>query len=268
MGEVELGALLGFDQLVGPALVLLLLAALAAGFVDAVVGGGGLIQLPALLLAPGVGALEALGTNKIAGVAGTTTSAITYWRRLTPDPVTIGVMGVAALGGGILGAWAATRLPTDVFLPLILIALVVAAVMTMVKKDAGTVSSPRGTSRARYALTALAGLGIGAYDGMVGPGTGTFLVLALVAVTGLSFLDASATAKSVNVITNVAALIVFIPHGAVLWGPGLLMALANMLGSWIGARTAIARGSGFVRVVFLLVVVILIASLGLDLLRG
>lgn len=234
---------------------------------DAVVGGGGLIQLPALLLVPGIGPVQALATNKVAGLMGTSVSAVTFYRRVQPDLRTAGPMAVAALVGGAGGAALAAWLPGEVIEPIVLIALVAVAVWTVARPQLGRRTELRWSGRRHLLVAALLGLGIGFYDGLVGPGTGTFLVIGLVAVLGYAFLQASAHAKIINALTNLGALVVFALQGAPLWTLGLLMGVTNIAGAYLGARMAVARGSGFVRVVFLVVVSGLIATVAWDLLR-
>ncbi len=245
-------------------LALVLVAALAAGWVDAVVGGGGLIQLPALLLVPGLSPVQALATNKLASVFGTTTSAVTYHRRVHPDLRTALPMAAVALVGSFAGASVAALLPASVFKPVIVVALVAIALFTAFRPALGETTALRYTGR-RHTGTALAvGAVIGFYDGVLGPGTGSFLVFALVSLLGYDFLQASAKAKIVNVATNLGALAFFVPYGAVVWGLGLSLAVANTVGGYLGSRTATSRGTGFIRVVFLVVVSALIVRLGWD----
>ncbi|MEJ2579500.1 MAG: TSUP family transporter [Kineosporiaceae bacterium] len=245
----------------------LLFAALAAGWVDAVVGGGGLIQLPALLLGlPGAAPAQVLATNKIASIAGTTTSAVTYHRLVHPDLRTAAPMAGFALAGAAAGAASASLLPEARFRPLVLVALVLVAVRTAVSRDLGQQRRPREGQRHRV-IAVLFGAAIGFYDGIFGPGTGAFLVFALVGLLGYTFVEASATARIVNAATNLGALLVFIPQGAPLWRLGLAMALANLVGAYLGARMAVARGSGFIRGVFLVVVGVLVLRLGWDVVR-
>ena len=254
----------------GPGTVaLLVLAALVAGWVDAVVGGGGLVQLPALLLGlPAATPAQVLATNKLSSIAGTATAALTYLRRVRPDPGTAAPMAISALFGAMAGAASATLLPQRVFRPLVLVLLVLVAVYTWRRPELGRVNDPH-PDRRRHRVVALgAGLGIGFYDGIFGPGTGSFLVFVLVGLLGYGFLEASATAKITNLATNLGALVVFVPRGAPLWHLGLAMAAANVAGAWLGARTAAARGSGFVRAVFLCVVAVLIVRLGWDVAHG
>jgi hypothetical protein len=258
----HLGA--GGTDLSAGAIGLLMLAGLVAGWVDAVVGGGGLIQLPALLLMPGIGPIQALATNKLAGIMGTTVSATTYYRRVHPGLRIAGPMAAVALVGSAVGASVASHLPTAVFKPVILVALVLVAVYTLARPQLGRTSRPPTPGRRETAVACGLGLLIGAYDGLLGPGTGSFLVIALVAVLGQEFLLASARAKVVNVATNLGALIIFIPHGAPLWKAGLLIGAANVMGGYLGARMAVSRGNAFVRIVFVVVVGALILRLGWD----
>lgn len=245
-------------------LALLLLAAFGAGWIDAVVGGGGLIQLPALLLVPGITPVQALATNKLASMFGTVTSSISYYRSVRPSLRMTLPMAVIALGAAVGGASLAAYLPAEVFKPIIIVALIAVALITVFKPALGAVTKLKYSGVKHVALAGIAGAAIGFYDGLLGPGTGTFLVIALVGLLGYDFLAASAQAKIVNLGTNLGALILFIPLGAVIWPLGLLMAVANVAGSWLGSRMAIARGAKFVRVLFLIVVAVLIVKLGFD----
>lgn len=248
--------------------VLLVLAGFAAGWVDAVVGGGGLVQLPVLLLVPGIGPVQALATNKVAGLLGTSVSAATYLRRVRPDLRVAAVMAPAAVLGAAGGAALAGSLPPSVVEPVILTALVGVAAYAVARPSVGRTTTAPSWGRRTQVTAAALGLVIGGYDGMVGPGTGSFLVIALVGVLGLRFLEASAQAKLVNAATNLAALVAFTAQGAPLWRLGLLVGAANVAGAYVGARTAVVRGSGFVRVVFLVVVAGLVARVGWDVLAS
>ena len=244
--------------------ILVIVAAFAAGWIDAVVGGGGLLQLPALLLVPGITPVEALATNKTASIFGTTTSAVTYQRRVHPDLRTALPMALVALGSSFAGASVAALLPAAVFKPIIVLALVGIAVFTVLRPSLGEVTALRHTGRKHHGVAAAVGLVIGFYDGVLGPGTGSFLVFAMVSLLGYDFLAASAKAKIVNVATNLGALLFFVPNGYVYWGLGLLLGAANMIGGYVGARTATARGSRFIRVAFLVVVSALVLRVGWD----
>ena len=252
------------DGLTTATLLLVLLAALTAGFVDAVVGGGGLVQLPALLLVPGLSPVQALGTNKLGSILGTTTSAVTYHRRARPDLRTALPMAAVALVSSFLGASVAALLPAEVFKPVIVVALVGIGAFTLLRPSLGEVTALRYAGRRHHGVAAVLGVVIGFYDGILGPGTGSFLVFAMVSLLGYDFLAASAKAKIVNCATNLGALLFFVPHGSVFWGLGLLLGAANTVGAYLGARTATTRGSRFIRIAFLVVVTALIARLGWD----
>jgi uncharacterized membrane protein YfcA len=246
---------------------LLALAGLAAGFVDAVVGGGGLIQLPALVLGlPGATPVQVLATNKLAGTCGTSVSSATYYRRVRPDPGTFVPLMVVAFIGSAAGAVAASHIPEAAFEPIILVALVVVGTYVLLKPDLGRRTELRFSGHRHTAVAMLTGLAIGFYDGALGPGTGSFFVFTLVGLLGYSFLEASAKARLANWATNIAALLVFAAQGAVLWRIGLVVGVCNLLGSYVGARTAVSRGSGFVRVFFVVVVGAFIVKIGADVL--
>ena len=248
-------------------IALLGLAALAAGFVDAVVGGGGLIQLPALLVGlPGASVVQIAATNKLASFCGTSISAATYVRRIRPDPRTFLPLMLAAFVGSAAGALVASLLPRSAFDPIILGVLVVVGAYVWFRPEVGGLTRLRFSGGQHVSVIAVTGLTIGFYDGAIGPGTGSFLVFALVGLLGYNFLEASAKAKLANMATNLAALVVFIPQGAVIWELALVMAAANVAGGYLGARVALARGAGFVRVFFLVVVSGFVVRIGGDLL--
>ncbi|HVE98728.1 MAG TPA: TSUP family transporter [Mycobacteriales bacterium] len=249
--------------------VLLCVAAALAGWVDAVSGGGGLIQLPALLLAlPGAAPASILGTNKLSSVCGTAVATATYYRRVRPDMRTALPMVVAAVIGSAGGAACASLLPQSVFRPLVLVLLVAVAIYTVRRPALGAEQNLRWSGHRHYAAAVGAALGIGFYDGIFGPGTGSFLTFALVGLLGYSFLQASAKARMTNLATNAGALIVFFAQGAPMVRLGLTMGVCNVAGAWLGAHTAITRGSRFVRVVFLTVVGGLAIRLAYDVLAN
>lgn len=248
---------------------LLVLCAFAflAGALDAIVGGGGLVQLPALLVVlPQAPVVALLGTNKLASVVGTASAAVTYNRRISVDRATAAWMAGSAFLGSGAGALLATRVGSDVLKPLVLVALVAVLAYTLRSPSLGEVELLRMRARAQRATAVVGGALIGFYDGFVGPGTGSFLVFLLVGAVGLSFLHASATAKVVNTMTNLSALTLFAWGGHVLWVLGAAMALSNLAGSQVGTRLAIRRGSAWVRRVFLVVVSALVLRLAYDVL--
>lgn len=254
----------GLDNITLTTVLIVVIAGLLAGWVDAVVGGGGLIQLPAMLLIPGISPVQALATNKMGSIFGTATSTVTYVRRVHPDLRTALPMAAVAAAASFGGAAVATLLPASVFKPIIVMALIIVLISTLARRSAGLKTSLRLSGARHYATACAIGAVIGFYDGLIGPGTGSFLIIALVGFLGYSFLDGSAKAKIANLATNFGALMLFIPTGHVLWGLGLMLGVANMVGGYIGSRMAVSRGSRFVRIVFVVVVLALIAKLGTD----
>jgi uncharacterized membrane protein YfcA len=247
-------------------LALLALAALFAGFVDAVVGGGGLVQLPALVLGlPGASPVQVLATNKLASICGTSVSSVTYYRRVRPHAGTFLPLMAFAFAGSVVGAIVASHIPAEAFDPIVLCVLVLVGAYVLLRPDLGGVTELRFTDRRHTAIAMAAGLVIGGYDGALGPGTGSFFVFALVGFLGYSFLEASAKARMANWATNLAALCVFIPQDAVMWRTGLVMGAANLIGGYLGVRTAVSRGARFVRVFFIVVVTGFIIRIGGEL---
>ncbi|MER5969418.1 TSUP family transporter [Streptomyces sp. NPDC002055] len=247
-------------------LLLLCLAAAAAGWIDAVVGGGGLLQLPALLVGlPHLPPVYVLGTNKAVAVVGTSAAAVTYVRRAPVDVRTAVRIGMAALAGSLAGASFAAGIDSAVLRPLIMVVLLGVLAFVLLRPAFGTAPAPGPATRQRVVAAVLvAGLGIGFYDGLLGPGTGTFLVIALAAILHMDLVTASATTKVVNVCTNLGALAMFSVQGTVLWRLAALMAVFNLAGGTVGARMALKRGSGFVRGVLVVVVVGLVCKLAWD----
>ena len=242
----------------------LLVASFFAGFIDSIAGGGGLIQLPALLIGlPKSETAEVLGTNKLSAVFGTTTAAALYRKQIKPNPKILIAMGLPAFLGSAGGAVLASKIPTSSMRPMVLVLLIIVAIYTWFKPDLGKFENLRHQPGRRVQIAGLAGAVIGFYDGIFGPGTGSFLMLILVASLGYAFITASAIAKVVNVATNVGAIMVFGIHGAVIWQIGIIMGIANISGAIIGSRLAIKGGSTLVRKVFLIVTVALIVKVGI-----
>lgn len=250
-----------------PAHVLLLAGgAFLAGLVDAIVGGGGLIQIPVLFAAfPEMPPAVLFGTNKLASVAGTSTAAVQYARRIPIDWPAILPSLVAAFCTSWLGARTVSLFPPAYLRPLILVLLAAVAIHTYLRKDFGRLARPTPHPPAQRIGTAVAITAtIGFYDGFFGPGTGTFLIFAFIRLIGMDFLSAAAGAKLINSVTNLGAILFFASHHSLLWGSALLMAGCNFAGALLGTRLALRRGIPFIRVVFLLVVACLIVKLGAD----
>jgi uncharacterized membrane protein YfcA len=246
-------------------IALLIMASLFAGFVDSIVGGGGLILLPALFsVMPGVTPATLLGTNKSAAVWGTAAAAAQFQRRIGLRWHALLPAAALAFGGALIGAWAVTVVPGDFLrrlLPGVLLALLI---YTLLRKDMGQQHAPRYQGRTELAAAGVIGFGIGLYDGFFGPGTGSFLIFLFVRWLGYDFLNAAASAKLINMMTNFGALLLFGLKGHVLWRYGLMMAVANVAGSVLGTRIALHHGTGFVRKVFIAVVSALILKTAYD----
>jgi hypothetical protein len=245
--------------------IFLAIASGFAGFVDAMAGGGGLIQLPSLIIGlPNKELPLILGTNKVPSIFGTAAAARNYFKNIKPDiPLTLTMM-LPAFIGSIAGAAMAAFVPVSFFRPFIVLLLILVAIYTWKKPELGMAENLKFTHSKRLVIVALIGFLIGFYDGIFGPGTGTFLVFFLVSVIGYAFLKASGTAKLVNIATNAGAILSFQLTGNIWWQLGLLLAIANVTGAIIGSRMAIKGGSALVRKVFLAVIFLLIARVAWD----
>jgi uncharacterized protein len=244
-------------------LPVLIAGGFAAGFVDAVVGGGGLIQLPVVTLSlPGVAGDVILATNKLAAATGTVAAARTYNRRVRLDRHNLLPAMATAFVASFIGARLSSAIPKSAFRPIIIVLLCAVAVATWRRPDFADRPASTNPIQQRRLLTLAAAIGL--YDGVFGPGTGMFFTFGLVAWIGLDFLTATGTTKMLNATTNIAALAWFVPHGVVRWNAALPLALCNLAGAIIGSRTALVRGTVFVRRAFLAVVIVLIGKLILD----
>lgn len=240
-------------------------AALFAGFVDSVVGGGGLIQLPALFTAfPAAAPATLFGTNKLASIVGTTSAAVQYGRRVAIPWRVAGPGAIAALVGSWYGAKAVAYLDPSILRPLILALLVLVAAYTFIRKDLGAVSREPEHGGRSVALALGIGGAVGFYDGFFGPGTGSFLIFLFIRLLGMDFLRASVSAKILNMATNLAAIAFFVGNVTLMWKLAGVMAVCNLAGSILGSRMALKHGTGFVRKMFLGVVVVLIVRLAYD----
>ena len=236
-----------------------------AGFIDSVVGGGGLIQIPALfVLLPTLPAATVFGTNKFAAIWGTLSATLQYARKVPIDWRLVLPAGVAAALCSFLGAHAVSLISNSELKPMILALLVAVLGYTLWRKDFGALHAPKLDARQQSWIGLATGAVLGFYDGFFGPGTGSFLIFAFVGLFGFSFLAASASAKAVNSITNFAALAYFIGSGSILFRYAVPMAVLNVAGSMLGSRLAIAKGSEFVRKLFIVIVAVLIARFAWD----
>ncbi|MEO7192250.1 MAG: TSUP family transporter [Vicinamibacterales bacterium] len=245
--------------------LLILGAAALAGCVDAMVGGGGLIQLPALFAAyPGRLPADLLGTNKCASIVGTASAVARFARSVVIPWRVLGVVAPIALAASLGGAVLATRVPPDLFRPLVPLLLLAVLLSTVGRRDFGHVHAPRTMQRPHYALAALLVAAISLYDGFFGPGTGSFFMVLFVRLFGYDLVNAAASARVLNVATNLAAVLWFGWHGHVLWPLGLGMAVFNVAGAQVGSRLALRGGARLMRPVFIGVVLALVVKTAHD----
>ncbi len=244
---------------------ILVIGAFVAGAVDAVVGGGGLIQVPLLFAAlPSAMPASLFGTNKISSIFGTGFAALRYARRISMPWTIVVPAAAAAFALSYFGALTVALLPKEWLRPVILVLLILVAAHVLWHPDLGVLAVERTRRRGDPAVAAGIGMALGFYDGFFGPGTGSFLIFLFVRCFGLDFLKASAGAKVVNLATNLGALLFFLPHGHAFWTVGLAMAAFNMGGSWLGSHLALRHGNRFVRALFLAVASVLIARFAYD----
>jgi hypothetical protein len=237
--------------------------------VDAIVGGGGLIQVPLLFgVFPGASVASLFGTNKLSSIWGTAFAAVRYGRRISVPGRVAGAAAGTAFVASFFGAYVVTLVPSQFMRPVVLGLLILVTAYTVVRKDLGLEKGEAAAVPHELARAVGIGGAIGFYDGLFGPGAGTFLVFLFVRFVAMDFLRASATAKIVNVSTNLAALSFFVPNGHVFWAYGLAMAAFNVAGSYAGSHLALRHGSVFVRRAFLVVAIVLIGKFGFDMIVG
>jgi hypothetical protein len=255
-----------FYDLTALNLALLGLAMFSAGFVDAIAGGGGLIQTPAMLLSfPDRNPVSVVGTSKTAAFFGTTTAAIKYRKSIKTDPKLLIAMVIPAFIGACFGALLASHISPQSFKSAIFFMMIAIFFYTLAKPDLGKVHVEKHSPQKMMIIGAVAAALIGFYDGLIGPGTGTLLMIALVAIMGFAFVGASAIAKVVNATTNLASIIVVGFRIGIMWKLGLLLGVANLAGGYAGSHMAIKKGSGFIRIFYLIVTGLLILRLGYSL---
>ena len=246
-------------------IIVLCLAAFLAGFVDAIVGGGGLIQTPvALVLLPNIAVASVIGSLKIPSFSGTALAARQYLKKVDMDWKLLSIMAIVAFASAFLGSNLLTKVHNDFMKPFLLGVLTIIAIYTFVKKNFGAHQAKEHSRKTQLFLAVIISILIGFYDGFIGPGTGSFFVLAFVSVLGFDFLHASANAKMVNLATNFGSICLFILKGKIIWAIAIPMAICNAVGGWIGAKLAIKKGNGFIRVFFLIVVIGTLIRFGYD----
>lgn len=246
-------------------LLLLCLVAFCAGFIDAIVGGGGLLQTPAILIIlPQYPVATLLGTTKIPSISGTTFAAWRYSRHVALNWRLLVWVAALAFGGAVLGAYCVTLIDNAVIKPVIFFVLIGVAAYSYFNKNFGQPGQTEHSHLRQMTIGMLAGFIIGFYDGLIGPGTGTFFILVFIALLGYDFLHASASAKLINMATNLAAICYFGSTGHILYEFAIPMAVCNMGGAYFGTRLALLKGNKFIRAVFLVVVFGTILRLAWD----
>lgn len=246
-------------------LLLLCMAAFAAGFIDAIVGGGGLIQTPvALILLPYLPVATVIGTLKIPAFSGTSFAAFQYLKKVKMDWKLLGIMVIIAVSSAFAGSTLLTMVSNDFMKPLLLIVLIILAIYTYTKKDFGQYAEKKIKPQRIIIHAILISCIIGFYDGFIGPGTGSFLVVAFVSILGFDFLHASANAKMINLATNLGSICLFLLKGKIIWAIALPMAASNAVGGWIGAKLAINKGNSFIRIFFLIIIICTLIRFAYD----
>lgn len=246
-------------------IIILCIASFFAGFVDAIVGGGGLIQTPvALILMPNLAVSSIIGSLKIPAFSGTSFAANQYLKKVDMNWKLLSIMALVAFASAFLGSHLLTKVHNDFMKPLLLVVLTLIAIYTFTKKDFGIHQAKEHTVKRQFLLAISMSIVLGFYDGFIGPGTGSFLVLGFVSVLGFDFLHASANAKMVNLATNFGSICLFVLKGKIIWAIAIPMAICNAFGGWIGAKLAIKKGNGFIRVFFLIVVIGTLIRFGYD----
>lgn len=247
-------------------ILMLGLTAFFAGLIDAAVGGGGLIQLPGVFtFLPNTPPVTIYGINKFSSFSGTCMATRQYLRSVRLPWALVAPAMICAFVFAFVGASVVSYLPVSILKPMILVLLILMAVYTFIKKDFGKLHKPREITGREKRNAALLGAAIGFYDGIFGPGTGSFLAFLFIRFFAFDFLHAAAAAKVVNLMTNLAALAFFVPAGHILWKFALPMAACNMIGGMVGARLAIRGGVKLIRVLFLILVTVLIGKFAYDL---
>lgn len=239
-------------------IVILFLFGFLAAFIDSVVGGGGLISLPALMFT-GLNPTAAVATNKLAGTMGSLTSTISFYRSGKMDFKTIAKLFPFVFIASMIGAYTVHLMDPNILKPLMLIMLAAVGVYTIVKKDWGSISTYRKLTTRKFIGFFLLVFAIGFYDGFLGPGTGSFLIFAFLMI-GFDFLKAAGNAKFLNFASNIGALLMFVILGQINFSYGLIMGVGQIIGAIFGTRFAIRKGSGYVRVLFIVVTILLLAK--------
>lgn len=239
-------------------LTFLLITGFLASFIDSVVGGGGLIAVPALLFA-GFPPFVVLGTNKLAGTMSSLTSTLSFMRSGKIDFSLVKYLFPFSVAGAVLGSYTVRQIPSEFMKPMVIALLIGVTIYTLLKKDWGEISTYRGIKKRTFVLSIVISFAIGFYDGFFGPGTGSFLIFSFL-MLGFDFVTAAGNSKVLNFGSNVASLITFMLLGNVNYQYGIPMGLAMIAGALLGSRVAIRKGAGYIRPLFIIVTTLLIGK--------
>ncbi|MFK7032254.1 sulfite exporter TauE/SafE family protein [Flavobacterium oreochromis] len=246
-------------------IILLCFASFIAGLIDAIAGGGGLIQTPiALILLPNSPIANLIGSLKVPAITGTSIAAVHYLKNVKMHWKPLLIMGLFSCVSAFFGSYLLTLVSNDFIKPLLLFILIILAIYTFLKKDFGN-HKPKDISKSYFLiLGSIISSLIGFYDGFIGPGTGSFLIVSFIVILGLDFLHASAHAKLINIASNMGSLCLFISKEKIIWIIAIPMAICNGIGGWIGAKLAIQKGNQLIRIFFLTVVIGTLIRLSYD----
>lgn len=246
-------------------IILLCIASFFAGFVDAVIGGGGLIQSPiALILLPNLPVSSIMGSLKIPAFCGTSFASYEYLKKVKLNWKLFSSMAIVAFIASFLGSNLLTLVKNDFMKPVLLVVLICLAIYSITKKDFGQVQEKDISLKVQLIYGMFISFVVGFYDGFIGPGTGIFFVVCFVSILGFDFLHASANGKMVNLATNFGSISLFVIKGKIIWAIAVPMAFCNAFGGWIGAKLALKNGNNFIRIFFLVVVFCALIRFGYD----
>lgn len=239
--------------------------AFCAGFIDSIVGGGGLIQTPlSLAMLPQIPVATVIGSLKIPAFSGTALASSQYLKSVKIQWKLFIIMAIVAFGSAYLGSKLLTMVNNDFMKPILFIILVILFFYTLLKKDFGQAKAKPIQFNHAVIKGVLIAFVIGMYDGFIGPATGTFFIVAFITLLRMDFLQASATAKLVNLATNFGSICLFLISGKIIWAIAIPMAVANGLGGLIGAKMAIAKGNRFIRYIFMFIILLSICRFGYE----
>ena len=248
-------------------ILLVCIAGFLGALVDAIVGGGGLITIPALL-ATGMPSHLALGTNKFASSMGTISSAYHYYKSGVINFKLLKFLLPLSLIGSAIGVYTVLQIDSSFLKPLIIVMVLIIGTYTLIKKDIGLKNNFKGINKKKILLGMLLAICLGFYDGFFGPGTGSFIIFGLIGIFGFDFKHASANSKFMNFTSNFTALILFLINGQIWFLYGIPMAISMVIGAKVGATIAVKKGAGFIKPVFVIVSFALVLKMLLEMFGG